>query len=104
MEWQRRSHGAGGQDCKPTHSPVWTCVEKRRAHCIRMQLRGDILAPALPGQLMGIQIKPSPALAPPLPAWVEDFSWTRFRHATARFDGARAMDILTFQQRVVEAY
>ena len=26
------------------------------------------------------------------------------RHATARFDGARGMNILTFQQRVVDAH
>jgi chorismate lyase/3-hydroxybenzoate synthase len=62
---------------------------------------------------------------PPVPAWVGDLvgaaafneglgpheairvgvaEGTRFRHVTAGFDGARAMDILTFQQRVVETY
>jgi chorismate lyase/3-hydroxybenzoate synthase len=35
---------------------------------------------------------------------VDEFAGTGFRHATARFDGARGMDIFTFQQRVVEAY
>jgi chorismate lyase / 3-hydroxybenzoate synthase len=62
---------------------------------------------------------------PPLPAWVGDLVGSRslkvlrdgqgavrvcaregprFCHVTAEFDGARTMDILTFQQQVVEAY
>lgn len=45
-----------------------------------------------------------PSAAPLMPAWVTDFEASRFRHVTAGFDGARGMDILTFQQRVVEAY
>src|SRR5687768_14974789 len=40
----------------------------------------------------------------PVPAWVSELDPSRFRHLTAGFDGARGMDILTFQQRVVEAY
>src|SRR5580765_4280278 len=45
-----------------------------------------------------------PVLVPQLPAWAVESSTGGFRHLTARFDGARAMDIPTFQQRVVEAY
>jgi len=47
----------------------------------------------------GIDV-PSTAV-PPLPQWVAEFP---FRSATAEFDGACAMDILTFQQKVFEAY
>ena len=46
----------------------------------------------------------SPTPVPPLPAWVAEFSGVSLRHVTARFDGVRGMDILTFQQRVFEAY
>jgi chorismate lyase/3-hydroxybenzoate synthase len=42
--------------------------------------------------------------APLMPAWVSDFDPSRFRQVTAGFDAARGMDILTFQQHVVEAY
>lgn len=60
---------------------------------------------------MEVQIKSSHPAAgehssdlPTLPQWATEFAGVRFRHATAQFDGARGMDILTFQQRVVEAY
>jgi hypothetical protein len=39
-----------------------------------------------------------------LPPWVEDSQGVGFRRVTAHFDGAREMDILTFQQHVLEAY
>jgi chorismate lyase/3-hydroxybenzoate synthase len=42
--------------------------------------------------------------APRLPTWVEDLADLPIRSVSARFDGVRAMDILTFQQRVFEAY
>jgi chorismate lyase / 3-hydroxybenzoate synthase len=45
-----------------------------------------------------------PLVAPRLPKWVEDLADLPIRSVTARFDGVRAMDILTFQQRVFEAY
>jgi chorismate lyase / 3-hydroxybenzoate synthase len=41
---------------------------------------------------------------PSVPAWAEEFVGARFRHVRAGFGGARGMDTLTFQQRVVEAY
>jgi chorismate lyase/3-hydroxybenzoate synthase len=44
------------------------------------------------------------ASVPRLPQWVEDLADLPIRSVTARFDGVRDMDILTFQQRVVEAY
>jgi chorismate lyase/3-hydroxybenzoate synthase len=64
---------------------------------------------------MGIRLTPSTRSARPqsgdvsvpvpgLPAWVAAFGASRFRQASARFCGALAMDILTFQQQVVEAY
>jgi chorismate lyase/3-hydroxybenzoate synthase len=48
------------------------------------------------------ELPPTPV--PPLPAWVAEFSGVSLRHVTAQFDGVRGMDILTFQQRVFEAY
>jgi chorismate lyase / 3-hydroxybenzoate synthase len=39
-----------------------------------------------------------------VPSWVAECAPPRFRHVTAGFDNARAMDILMFQRRVVEAY
>jgi hypothetical protein len=46
----------------------------------------------------------SPTQVPSLPAWVEKSEGVQFRHVTFRFDGACGMDILTFQQHVVDAY
>jgi chorismate lyase/3-hydroxybenzoate synthase len=43
------------------------------------------------------------SLPPGLPAWIAD-QGIHLRAVTTHFDGARGMDILTFQQRVVEAY
>ena len=45
-----------------------------------------------------------PVLVPQLPVWAAESAAGRFRHVTARFGGARGMDVLTFQQRVVETY
>ena len=45
-----------------------------------------------------------PAVVPQLPKWVEDLAGLPIRSVTARVDGVCAMDILTFQQRVFEAY
>lgn len=63
---------------------------------------------------MDLQISPAvaaddsrvkrPSEVPRLPQWVEDLADLPIRSVTARFDGVRAMDILTFQQRVLEAY
>jgi chorismate lyase / 3-hydroxybenzoate synthase len=41
---------------------------------------------------------------PTVPQWTTNFAELHFRRVTAQFDGARGMDILTFQQRVVDAY
>jgi chorismate lyase/3-hydroxybenzoate synthase len=46
---------------------------------------------------------PPPRTGVLVPAWVEECA-PRFRHVTAGFDNASAMDILMFQRRVVEAY
>lgn len=65
---------------------------------------------------MGIHIKPAArpegdriaeiqsTAVPQLPPWVAASTHIPFRRATAHFDGAGGMDILTFQQRVFEAY
>jgi chorismate lyase/3-hydroxybenzoate synthase len=59
---------------------------------------------------MGVHIHAShgpsgqPNDLPTVPQWTTNFSEVHFRRVTAQFDGARGMDILTFQQRVVEAY
>ena len=45
----------------------------------------------------------SSSAAQQIPCWVADQA-PRVRHIATGFDGARGMDILTFQQRVVEAY
>lgn len=48
---------------------------------------------------------PGIALAVPrLPKWASELAGLPVRIVTARVDGVRAMDILTFQQRVFEAY
>lgn len=45
-----------------------------------------------------------PSEVPRLPKWVEELANLPIRSITEPFDGVRAMDILTFQQRVFEAY
>ena len=45
-----------------------------------------------------------PTVVSRLPGWVADHTPASFRHATAVFDGAHAMDVLTFQQHVFDAY
>ncbi len=39
-----------------------------------------------------------------VPAWVDGLSNTRFQRVTARFEGTRQMDVVTFQQQVVDSY
>lgn len=63
---------------------------------------------------MDLQIRPSPvthdgdqvvgSAVPNLPTWVGELAALPIRFVTARVDGVRSMDILTFQQRVFEAY